>query len=423
MSKRKSPKLRANQFPTAKKRNEDLIRDAIEVFKLTDNDEVFDLLLNDPQNFESIENDIKRAKAYKKSGLSEPTAEMRAARCIDRRGDGTTKRQRDWSRCVKSGNLTDQSFYHSLCRVRLSEQIRKVRGQVERSWIQAAAQQEIAEQTGECGAVHHSVVESDPLPRISTGIEALDKICGTTLEHIDKVTGKKVPEQWGFVRGFVYALGAAEGVGKTRLMVSLLKDICSPKAGKSWFGGRLSKIGGLRGLYFQAELARSQFVSVFTDNVWEGETNVLLSGDTMLSKHFELIDEVEPDIVVIDSKDMLHEFKRHNLFERAILSYKRKAVECGFVLIIISHLNKEGRLKGSNILAYLVDATLYANPSNHNRDVFFISFGKNRAGRTKQDVHFKHGQFGVKYWDKGIIETKLSPEMELLMVDVDPDNE
>lgn len=420
MAKRQSPKLRANQFPTAERRNEDLIRDAIEQFKITNNSEVFDLITRHVQNFEAIEDDALRSQSYEKAGVNEITDEERVNRCVTSRGDGTTKRQRDWARCINNGRLTNRGLYHSLCKTRLMEQIRKVRGQVEKAWIHASTQQEIAEQSGECGAIHHSNVDPDPLPRISTGIEELDKICGTTPAHTDEVSGKEIPDQWGFVRGFVYAFGAAEGVGKTRLMVSLLKDICSPKSKKSWFDGRQSRVGGLRGLYFQAELARSQFVSVFTNKVWDEDTNIMLSGDTMLEKHFSLIDQVEPDIVVIDSKDMLHEFKRANLFERAFMQYKRKAVENGFVLIVISHLNKEGKLKGSNMMAYLADATLYANPMKHDRDLFSVAYGKNRSGRTKVQVHFRHNQTGVEYWEKGVKRTELDPDLEILMDDVEP---
>jgi KaiC/GvpD/RAD55 family RecA-like ATPase len=420
-------KIKVSDTRTPTIPNEDLIRETIIRHKLLDSDDnemILDLLLHQEHNLDAVVDAVARKNLCAKRGWSEPTENDRIEFCLKAAGNGETVRKIQFRRCVSENlkKLVAQKEYHTLRRTRLMEQIRKCRGQIMRAQIKAEKAQSFVEDCGDAGATDWSEIDSKPLPRISTGIPSFDAIFGVTPEHVCEETGKNVPEKWGPVVGKVYALAAEQGMGKTRLMVKVLKKMCGPRARTE--GDNAQWYGGNQGVYFQAESNKGDFVSTFVRNVWvEGETKVSIAGDTLLEAHERIVREVKPQVVIIDSKDMLYEFKTGSLLENAIKMYRNWAAEVGFVLIIISHVNKEGKLKGRTEFGHAVDAVLCGARSDHDDDLFSLMFTKNRMGKIKKEAWFKHTPTTVEEWDSSLIKTEINPNLAILLDEVDPRNE
>lgn len=407
--------------------NENLIRSMIIHHKLldpNDNEMVLALLLHQEHNIDAILDNKERSNLCLKRGWSEPTESDRIEFCINSAGGGETIRNQQWRSCL-SGNrsvMIDKKHYHSLRRTRLMEQIRKCRGQILRAQIKAEQSQEFVESCGDAGATSWTEIESSPLPRMSTGINSLDRIFGVTPAHKCEETGKNISEKWGPVIGKVYAFAAEQGMGKTRLMTRLMKLMCGTVAQTT--GDNPQWYGGGKGVYFQAESSKSDFVSTFVRDVWvEGETRVDIAGDTLLAAHERIVREVKPQIVVIDSKDMLHEFKTGSLLENAIKMYRNWAAQVGFILIIISHVNKQGDLKGRTEFGHAVDGVLCGARSLHDKDLFSLAFTKNRMGKIGVEAWFKHTATSVEEWDSTSIKTEMNPGLAMILADLDPNND
>jgi len=303
----------------------------------------------------------------------------------------------------------------------LQEQIRSCRRKMIQAQVRAEIAQDMLDESGESGATSWEDIQEQPLKRVSTGITSLDRICGVTREYVCKETGNTYPETWGPVIGKIYILAAEKGMGKTRLMTKLMATMCSEEG---YFPDTMQPYGGLRGVYFQAESTKVDFISTFVQGVWKkGSTKVSISGDTLLSEHERIVREVSPQVVVIDSKDMLHEFQTAALLESAIASYRRWAAELGFIVFIISHVNKAGELKGNTRFGHAVDAIILGCRSEHDSDVFSLYFDKNRMGRIGQEIYFRHTETTIEEYDSSEIKTKLNPGLALLLDDIDPETD
>ena len=224
-------------------------------------------------------------------------------------------------------------------------------------------------------------IKAQPVDRISCGITQIDELFGYSEDF----------KRWGFPRGQVSLIAGSPGVGKTRLMVAVCGSMTEP--------GTKRKSNAV---YFQNEFALSQFKVMSSQVIREGSRFVC--GDLhRLRDQLEWIEGQKtcPDLVVVDSIQMLAEAKNRSGIERCIAAYKCAAMDRGFHVCFIGQLNKQGEVAGSRSVEHLVDQVFTAKTA-FLPNQFSLHVTKNRWGRSGISARFEHHGFGVRCVSEGM---------------------
>lgn len=202
-----------------------------------------------------------------------------------------------------------------------------------------------------------------PIQRISTGIDVLDWIWGSS-----DFVGLR---EWGLPVGKITLLPGEGGLGKTRICVALVKALLhkNPKAIV---------------LYFQNESLPSDIVALFDEKDASVSSRLHIEDDTSASDQLKKIDSLRPTLVIVDSITMIDEFgdgKNDRVVKDLVKQYRDIANRTNAHIIFISHVTKAGLAKGSTALPHLVDSVFYAHRVK-GQEGFVIETGKHRFGRS-----------------------------------------
>lgn len=230
-----------------------------------------------------------------------------------------------------------------------------------------------------------SDIKARPIKRYRSGFVFLDFAYGQS--EIDGI------EEYGLPHGRISIWGGSSGVGKTRLSCEIALS---------------TNAEGYKVLYIQNEVSPSEFKG-WVKKAVVNEDRFFISDHDRLDEQLETIKELRPDIVVVDSVNMLQGFSSPRQLRHIMDEYKRQTNEIGCHVIFISHLNKQGEIKGNNDLGYLGDVIcslehlsekLPKNQAESDPDIdkrFMLTVGKNRYGSSGGFVIFEHDEFGVNY--------------------------
>lgn len=224
-------------------------------------------------------------------------------------------------------------------------------------------------------------IKAQPVDRIACGISQIDELFGYSDEF----------KRWGFPRGQVSLIAGSPGVGKTRLMVAVCGSMTEPGTKRK-----------STAVYFQNEFALSQFKVMSSRVIKEGSR--FICGDLhRLKDQLDWITDQKlcPDLVVVDSIQMLAEAKNRSGIERCIAAYKCAAMERGFHVCFIGQLNKQGEVAGSRSVEHLVDQVFTAKTA-FLPNQFSLHVTKNRWGRSGISARFEHHGFGVRCVSEGL---------------------
>ncbi|MAG24746.1 hypothetical protein CMI47_04115 [Candidatus Pacearchaeota archaeon] len=217
-------------------------------------------------------------------------------------------------------------------------------------------------------------IEADPVRRVTSGLRQIDELYGYSSDY----------DAWGMPRGQVGLMAGSPGVGKTRLMTSICGHMTHPE-----------NQDGFSALYFQNEFALSQFKQL-NKNTIVPESRFLCGDLVHMQDQVDFLksqDEV-PDLVVIDSVQMLAEAKSKSGIERCIAFYKQVAMELDIHVCFIGQLNKAGEVAGSRSVEHLVDQVFTVRhmflPGQ-----FGVNVTKNRWGESGISARFEHTPEGV----------------------------
>ncbi len=173
----------------------------------------------------------------------------------------------------------------------------------------------------------------------------------------------------GMVPGSLILLGGEPGIGKSTLSLQLAL-----------------KNKGIKTLYVSGEESAEQIKMRALRIGIEG-SDTLIYAETLLENIIAQADEVEPNLIVIDSIQTIYT----NLLDSSAGSVSQIR-ECaatllkyakgrGVSVIIIGHITKDGTIAGPKILEHIVDVVLQFEGDNNN--VYRILRGiKNRFGAT-----------------------------------------
>ncbi|MBN1405696.1 MAG: DNA repair protein RadA [Candidatus Omnitrophica bacterium] len=213
-------------------------------------------------------------------------------------------------------------------------------------------------------------IKPDNYIRAKTGIGELDRALGG-----------------GVVKGAVILIGGEPGIGKS----SLLLQVCGLLAAAK------------RVLYVSGEEAIAQ-IKLRSERLGVSADNLYIINDTEVSSIIDHISALKPDVVVIDSIQVLYN-KNFSQTAGTITQIKEcagiltvLAKQNNFSMFIVGHVTKDGQLAGPKILEHMVDCVIYfeGEAETHFRILRSI---KNRFGAANEIGVFQ-------MTDKGLMEVK-----------------
>ncbi|MFI3320433.1 MAG: DNA repair protein RadA [Rikenellaceae bacterium] len=190
----------------------------------------------------------------------------------------------------------------------------------------------------------------------------------------------------GLVPASLILLGGEPGIGKSTLSLQLAL-----------------RNNGLKTLYVSGEESAEQ-IKMRANRIGVGNEECLIYTETLLENIVTQIEEIDPDLVIIDSIQTIYT----NLLESSAGSVSQIR-ECAATLlkyakgrntsiVIIGHITKDGAIAGPKILEHIVDVVLQFEGDNNN--VYRILRGiKNRFGATFEIGVFEMLDNGLKEVD------------------------
>ncbi len=196
-------------------------------------------------------------------------------------------------------------------------------------------------------------IQLNPEERIATNNNELDTVLGG-----------------GLVKGSVTLLGGEPGIGKSTLILQVALQL-SQKV-----------------LYVSGEESQSQ-IKMRAERLQGKSTNCFILTETNTQRIFKNIEDVQPEILVIDSIQTLHtnsiEASPGSISQIRETSAEliKFAKETATPIILIGHINKEGHIAGPKILEHMVDVVLqFEGDRNHTYRI--LRAQKNRFGSTSE---------------------------------------
>jgi DNA repair protein RadA/Sms len=217
-----------------------------------------------------------------------------------------------------------------------------------------------------------------PLPIAEIPAEEGERML-TGLAEIDRVLGG------GIVSGSATLVGGEPGIGKSTLMLQVMKNLAS---------------NDRKVLYVSGEESAHQ-IKLRSNRIGAAAAGLLVLVEVSLEKILEQIKKIEPAIVVIDSIQTIYSGdlmsapgsvgQVRESSSRLILSAKKN----GIPFFLIGHVTKDGSIAGPKVLEHMVDTVLYfEGDSGHAYRI--IRSIKNRFGPTNEIGVFEMQDKGLR---------------------------
>ena len=189
----------------------------------------------------------------------------------------------------------------------------------------------------------------------------------TGVSELDRVLGG------GLVPGSVTLLGGEPGIGKSTLLLQALASLAG---------------SGARCLLVSAEESRQQ-VRLRAERLGALPASLWLVGETVLPNVVADIEQVAPDVCVIDSIQTLHDpelgsapgsvTQVRECAQRLVQVSKAR----GLATLLVGHVTKDGALAGPRVLEHIVDTVLSFEGERHHA-LRLLRALKHRFGPTSE---------------------------------------
>lgn len=210
-------------------------------------------------------------------------------------------------------------------------------------------------------------VDADAWAARPTGIGELDRVLGG-----------------GFVPGSVTLLGGEPGIGKSTLLLQVLAALAA---------------SGMRCLLVCGEESTQQ-VRLRAERLGALRPRLWLVAETALPHVVAAIDEVAPDLVVIDSVQTLFDPELASApgtvaqVRECAARLVRVAKERGLPTVLVGHVTKDGALAGPRVLEHVVDTVLSFEGERHHA-LRLLRALKHRFGPTSELGLFEMAESGL----------------------------
>ncbi len=219
------------------------------------------------------------------------------------------------------------------------------------------------------GAVEFSPLDSaePPPPRLSTGIDELDRVFGG-----------------GIARSSAVLVGGDPGIGKSTLLLQAAASMAK---------------AGVKAVYISGEEAVSQ-IQGRARRVGVAASPVQLAAETDLRSILKALKASSPELIVVDSvqtlwSDGLEAAPGSVAQVRACAQeLTRFAKKTGAAVILVGHVTKDGQIAGPRVLEHMVDAVFYFEGERGHQFRILRSV-KNRFGPTDEIGVFEMGELGL----------------------------
>lgn len=191
--------------------------------------------------------------------------------------------------------------------------------------------------------------------RFSTGISEFDRVLGG-----------------GAVMGSLVLVGGAPGIGKSTILLQMCGCIAENRSI----------------LYVSAEESERQLkLRAIRLGVDKGDIYVL--AETDIDNIILSIDEIKPDIVIIDSIQTISSSEANSApgsvtqVRECTMRIMRETKDKGLTVFVVGHITKEGSIAGPKVLEHMVDCVLYFE-GERNTSFRILRAVKNRFGSTNE---------------------------------------
>ncbi|NVO84953.1 DNA repair protein RadA [Hymenobacter terrestris] len=175
----------------------------------------------------------------------------------------------------------------------------------------------------------------------------------------------------GLVPGSLVLIGGEPGIGKSTLMLQIAMQL-----------------DGLRVLYVSGEESEQQ-IKMRAERLGRQQPGLYILTETNTQNIFRQIDQLQPNVVVVDSIQTLHS----SLVESGAGSVSqvrectaellKYAKDTGVPVLLIGHITKDGSIAGPKILEHMVDTVLQFEGDRH-LTYRILRTVKNRFGSTSE---------------------------------------
>lgn len=203
--------------------------------------------------------------------------------------------------------------------------------------------------------------------RFSTGISEFDRVLGG-----------------GAVVGSLILVGGAPGIGKSTLLLQMCRQAALRKTILYVTGEESER---------QLKL-RAMRLSVENDSLY-------VLAETDLDQILACIDDLAPDIVIIDSIQTVSDSQVSSApgsisqVRECTMRIMRVTKEKGLTVFVVGHINKEGSIAGPKVLEHMVDCVLYFE-GERNTSFRILRAVKNRFGSTNEIGVFEMEEEGLR---------------------------
>jgi DNA repair protein RadA/Sms len=188
----------------------------------------------------------------------------------------------------------------------------------------------------------------------------------------------------GFVPGSVTVLGGEPGIGKSTLLLQAVAALAR---------------GGARCLVVTAEESAQQ-VRTRADRLNAVAPDLYLVAETSLAHVLAHVDELEPDVLVVDSVQTIFDADLGSApgsvaqVRECAARLVREAKERAMTTILVGHVTKDGALAGPRVLEHVVDTVLSFEGERHHA-LRLLRAVKHRFGGTSELGLFEMGDGGL----------------------------
>ena len=219
--------------------------------------------------------------------------------------------------------------------------------------------------------------------RFSTGMGELNRVLGG-----------------GAVVGSLVLVGGAPGIGKSTLLLQICNSLCGERSV----------------LYVSGEESERQ-LKLRAVRLGVASEQLYVLSETCLSDIVEAVDEVKPDILIVDSIQTLYNEANESSpgsvsqVKDCTMTMMQLSKSRGITVFVVGHINKDGAIAGPKVLENMVDCVLYFE-GDPNTSYRLLRAAKNRFGSTNEI-----GVFEMR--DSGLVEV---PNPSQMLLEGRPEN-